>query len=242
MATKKATKTTARVSSILQKTIVAVNKADKVISEIPKTIESIELIKQEVQTLKNDMDLGLTQYEQAILEKEAVFNAGYDERIALLKTQEIEMIQGVSDAKDAYKKELSELDYNNNLAIERKSIETAENIVNIYGKVIVEQAFVEEVESNIEKAVQEITELKDKELRDKSRGHAIAENKIKSDFNIERIELSTKLSASENRVDSLLDQITYLKEQVELAREQSISSLQASHSEVVVNNDNTGKK
>jgi len=239
---KKVTKTTQRVQSIIQKSIGAINKAESVVASIPKTIDTINSIKQEVDELKDNMDLGLRQYEQEILEKQTSLDEQFAERKVNLETDIETKRNEVEQLKSEFKREIETINYEHNLAFERKSIETANAIAKEYDKILVNKSYEAEMEQSYLDLREELTKEKESELSAKSRGHAIAENKLKSEFAQERIVLTTRLESAEKRVSDLESQIEYLKEQLEISRTTLVDSLKASKSDVTVNNDNTGKK
>jgi hypothetical protein len=226
-----------KTESIQVKSIAAINKAGTLVGQVPKVLEAFNEIKEELQIIKDDMDLGLQQYEAEIEERKGALNESFD---ALEKDRQeaLDLLdETIRTKKSSNAKEMEELNYQHTKAKERESLATAEVIAEKYGKMVVEQEFVANLDANVEEKLSNLRETHEAELKEKSRGYAIAENKLKAEASKEKVVLETQLEAAQNRISDLTETVTYLKAQLNAEREASTERVASLKSDVTVNNE-----
>lgn len=230
-----------KAESVQLKSIAAIDKASTLLTQVDKVKESFDDIKKEVEEIKSSMDLGLRQYEVEILEKmeakDTMLELKEEEVADRIKQLDLSMVSATND----FKNRLEELTYEHNKAIERNDIDTAIKLANKRGMVVLKNSDVMEQNLAIELAKEEVVAKYEQELKEKSRGYAIAENKIKSESNSEIAILQTKLAAKDIENERLIQDINYLKTQLEASRTEMTKALQAAKAEISINNDNTKK-
>ena len=241
MALKK-NQTLPKTESIQIKVIGAIGTASKVIEAVEKAKQIFDEIKAEVEVAKSEMDLGLKQYEAEIEEKKAALNEEYSS-LEKGRQEALEALDEQIKIKQASNnREMEELKYSHVKAIERESLVTADVIAEKFDKVLVEKSYIEDLKVERESEIAKLTEIHENELKEKSKGYAIAENKIKSEMGKENALLQVQLDASEKANTKLESEVTYLKSQLEATRSEITKAVAAAKAEVNVNNDNTARK
>ena len=228
-----------KAESVALLSISAINKAETVLNYIPKVLEDFNKIKDEVEIIKADLNLGLAKYEAEINEKKSIL----DEQLASKQEDyniQLKLREEQLNAK--YKQmasEVEESNYKHKLAIDREDIETAKKIASTKGLALFDKDIVVKHES-------EVSQLEKKYKAETAIAISSAVKNAKEELNETIREKDTQITILNNTLQNnsqaisrLENEIDYLKSQLEASRKQTVDALAAA--KVNITQSNQGK-
>ncbi len=226
-----------RTESVQLKSIAAIDKATTWLGQVDRVKTAFDDIKEEVETVKADMNLGLKQYEAEIIEKMAESDARLAEKDALTNEAITDFDNMLADKAMNYKNSIEELTYDHNKSIDRLDFVTAEKIAKGRGLELLPKDTLDnhliEMEAAKTKAEKDLKVAVNSAVKNSKEDQA----KVISERDTEIKIMSNDLINTQERVMSCEDEINYLKTQLEGARAQVVNALAASKADVVVHNE-----